>query len=433
MTAGSALRLRPLLMVCGMVFVASNCLAYFFDDEEYSAACQTRDDAEGRTVEECQGCVRDKWESHLTTQCPSQNQLDQFCVQSARMHDHWRADPSKKPKTGLHVTNAQRKLQRAADARRLAELQQKKADAVERNKREAEKVQKAKATKAKAAGQAEVAADGSSSTKTEGVKRVDQSNKLEMCLSYFFRDLSDSAACQNRDNIGGSTAKTCKACVRAQWKTVLKPRCDAFKKKMLIKFCDQALVQHKMWIKDPAKKPANIKQAVAQAWEPPADSERLDVADADELEPDLPELDENGKPLKPKKGGRAGKGKKARRRRRGMRENAKTVEAKNADGTESQHSQVQDQSDKLEKCLGFFFRDHGDASAGCQNRDEWLSPGIPSPTKEECQSCVRAKWSTHLQTPCDLYPQDMLETFCQQAAELHIKWRKDPQSKNKRG
>ena len=95
------------LLGCSAALVASNCLTHFFDDETYSSACQTRDDAGGRTAEECQRCVQDSWESSLKHECPSQNQLNQFCIQSARMHALWRADPSKKPKKGLHVTAVQ--------------------------------------------------------------------------------------------------------------------------------------------------------------------------------------------------------------------------------------------------------------------------------------------------------------------------------------
>ena len=439
---GSGMRFLVLL-ACSAALVASNCLTHFFDDEAYSSACQTRDDAGGRTAEECQRCVQEKWDSSLKNECPSQNQLNHFCIQSARMHVSWRADPSKKPKKGLHVRN---KTRREQEARRLAEQQQKQADVTEKNRREAQKEAgskraKREAARAKKVGTIEVAADGSS-TPAEGVQKEDQSNQLEQCLNHFFRDLPESAGCQNRDNIDGVPAKKCKACVRASWKKVLKPNCKEFKKKMLIKFCDQAIKQHKLWVKQPDKKPKGIQPAVAPAWEPASDDENLDVQDADELEPDLQELDDEGKPVK-QKIKRMKKTKKTKRKKQQKKNGGKQTRRQHKEepsrksvgvsgDTEEKHSNVEDQSEKLETCLSFFFRDHGDASAGCQNRDEWLSPGVPSPSKDECQACVRAKWSTHLSTPCDIYEQSMLESFCQQAADLHAKWRADPASKRQK-
>ena len=104
--------------------------------------------------------------------------------------------------------------------------------------------------------ESESASKGGTGGAPAGAEIEDQSNKLNICLGYFFRDHHASAGCQNRDEVHGASARDCKACVRAKWQSVLEQHCSLWGKTMLEGFCDQSAALHEKWRKDPSSKPS---------------------------------------------------------------------------------------------------------------------------------------------------------------------------------
>eukprot|EP00937_MAST-01D_sp_MAST-1D-sp2_P001975 g1975.t1 len=283
----------------------SGCLEHFFDDLASSVACQARDAARGVSARECQACVHAKWDSHLASHCGDEDMrslLMQFCAQSAAVHAKKRLEQqrplgARPPQQQQHGTprgengdgksrhgqkqcanktcakskeqdGGDKKWKKSSTSTSTSSISDNKKNKNKnknkikgKNKNKNKKTKKIKKTKkrgkkrsARQKARVSVSSNGDVPGSQGSQQVEDQSAKLELCLSYFFRDLTDSAGCQDRDEIRGVSSRECRVCVEAQWAPTLRAHCNAFGQSMLENFCDQSAAHHEKWRKDPSSK-----------------------------------------------------------------------------------------------------------------------------------------------------------------------------------